>query len=409
MAMQVKSARQADRPRDSGSTLINWSFPIYLGAILLGLVSLRGLGMTGSHNGIRALFIAVNAATLTGFRQNPGITDLNPIGLEIVLMLIAVGSLFSMIVGALAVRRIARLEVNDRQIIMAALVAESLALLVGTACLWQGGRSSFNAMFLAASAFGNCGLTASNLPSSSDLTTHLAILPLTILGGLGLPVLMELYGATFGGKSLSIHSRTVISTSAWLYVIGFVLIFGLNLAHIGSVSPDAMQTAAPSSSVLAIESRTGGLDIAPLRTVGPGAQWILILLMAIGASPAGTGGGLKTTTLAQLFEGGRRLLRGRPVGRPLGIALAWLGIYLGMIILGAALLAYLHDAPDGSGGVLFNAVSAFSNVGLSVSELPDTPGLLYAYSAIMLLGRLTPVLILWWMAETTTDAEMAIG
>jgi len=409
MAKQVASASRVRPSRDSGSTLVNWAFPIYLGAILVGLVSLRGLGMTGSHNGIRALFIAVNAATLTGFRQNPGITDLNPIGLEIVLALMVIGSLFSMIIGALAVRRIARLEMDDRGIIMGALVAESLALLVGTACLWQGGRSSFNAMFLAASVFGNCGLTASSLPAPSNLTTHLAILPLTILGGLGLPVLMELYGATFGGKSLSIHSRTVISTSAWLYVIGFALIFGLNLAHIGSVGLDAMRTAAPSDSVLAIESRTGGLDIAPLRAAGPGAQWILVLLMAIGASPAGTGGGLKTTTLVQLFEGGRRLLRGQAVGRPLGIALTWLGIYLGMVLAGAALFAYLHDAPDGSGGVLFNAVSAFSNVGLSVSELPDTPGLLYAYAAIMLLGRLTPVLILWWMAETTTDGEVAIG
>jgi trk system potassium uptake protein TrkH len=326
-------------------------------------------------------------------------------GQATVLFLIVAGSLFSMIAGALAVRRIARLNLHDHQIIIAALVVQAAALFLGTLSLTQSGRSMFDAMLLAASAFGNCGLAPTNLPGPGDFTTHLVILPLTILGGLGLPVLMELRNAAFAQKSLSTHSRTVLTTSAWLYVAGFTLLLALNLLHNGG----NLRAAAPASSVLAIESRTGGLDIAPLASAAPAAQWVLILLMAIGASPAGTGGGLKTTTIAHLLTGTQRILKGQSPGRPLGIALTWLGIYLTMAIAAALLLTYLHDIPEGNAGVLFNAVSALSNVGLSVSELPDTPALLYAYSAIMLVGRLTPVLVLWWMAETTRDADVAIG
>jgi hypothetical protein len=39
----------------------------------------------------------------------------------------------------------------------------------------------------------------------------------------------------------------------------------------------------------------------------------------------------------------------------------------------------------------------------------DQKGLFFAYSAIILVGRMAPLMILWWMADTTTDAELAVG
>ena len=57
----------------------------------------------------------------------------------------------------------------------------------------------------------------------------------------------------------------------------------------------------------------------------------------------------------------------------------------------------------------FSASSALGNVGFSVGGVPDEKGLFFAYSAICLVGRMAPLMILWWMADTTSGAELAIG
>jgi len=383
-------------------------FPGYLAVVLLGMVLIRQFGMAADKsNGVRALFIAVNAGTLTGFTDNAGVGTLNHFGQVVVLLLIVSGSLFSMIIGALAVKRIARMPLGDGQIITAAAVAQGLAMLIGAALLQSSVRPPFDAAFLASSAFGNCGLYPAELPPDTDVLVHLVILPLSILGGLGLPVLMEIFNAALFRKPLSSHSRTVLGVSAWLYVVGFTALLGLGLAG-QEMTRGSAAAVIRQSSVLAVESRTGGLEISPARLVSEPARWVIVVLMMIGASSAGTGSGLKTTTIAELFRGIRRLLGGQPVGRPLGIAMAWLGTYLG-ILLGALLLLSHVNPTLSTDHVLFNAVSALSNVGFSLSDLPDQKNALFAYCAIMLLGRMVPLMVLWWMAETTSDADWPIG
>jgi Trk-type K+ transport system membrane component len=59
--------------------------------------------------------------------------------------------------------------------------------------------------------------------------------------------------------------------------------------------------------------------------------------------------------------------------------------------------------------ILFLVISAASNVGLSHDPIAITGPGLYILSATMLLGRLMPLCVLWWMAQTTHDAELAFG
>jgi trk system potassium uptake protein TrkH len=390
-----------------GHELANWMFPGYLALMLLGMILIRQFGMTaGSTNGVRALFIAVNAGTLTGFSDITGLAALNGYGQCFALLLIVGGSLFNMIIGALAVKRIARLRVSDGRIIAAAFIVELAAILIGGTLL-EGERSVFHAIFLAASAFGNCGVYPAELPADSDILVHAVILPLTILGGLGLPVLMEIADTTLYRKPLSSHSRAVLGVSAWLYVIGLAALLVLILVG-QPFSAQNTVAAVRQSSVLAIESRTGGMEISPARLVSESGRWVLIALMMIGASPAGTGSGLKTTTIAELFRGIRRLLDAQPVGRSMGIAVTWVGSYLAMLLGAVILLSHVNPVLS-TDHALFSAVSALSNVGFSLSEIPDRKNVLFAYCAIMLLGRMVPLMILWWMAETTTDADLAVG
>jgi trk system potassium uptake protein TrkH len=383
-------------------------FPGYLAVMLLGMILIRQFGMfAGNTNGVRALFLAVNAGTLTGFADSSGVAGLNANGQRVVLLLIVCGSLFNMIIGALAVKRIARMRFSDGRIIVTACIVQAGAMLLGLALLQSEQRSAFGATFLSTSAFGNCALYPGELPPDTDLLVHVIILPLTILGGLGLPVLMEIVDTTLFHKPLSSHSRGVLGVSALLYVVGFAALLGLSLT--GQV-PTVQSTVAAvrQSSVLAVQSRTGGLDISPVRLVPESARWVLIVLMMIGASPAGTGSGLKTTTLAELFRGTRRLLRGLPVSRSLGIALTWLGSYLAMLLGAVVLLSHVNPVLS-TDHLLFTAVSGISNVGFSLSDVPDQKNVMFAYCAIMLLGRMVPLMILWWMAETTRDADWAIG
>jgi Trk-type K+ transport system membrane component len=392
-----------------GRELANWLFPAFIGFWIVSFLCIKQFGMLAPNGGVRALFISVNAATLTGFRQNPGLGGLNEFGQCNVLLLELAGSLFSMIVGTLAVTRIARLRFSDVEVVVAALIAEGCVLLLG-AILPRGADQSFLGNVLTTvSAFGNCGLELGRLPGPSSLLTHVFYLPLTILGGLGLPVLMECCAGVKTLRPLSAHSRMVLTMTGWIFVIGFLLLLGLDFAaslqRRGSWSPISSMEV---SSILTIQSRTGGLPIVSIAQTSQAGKWILILLMMIGASSAGTGSGLKTTTLAELFRGLRDLLAGEPGRRSLGIAGVWLGVYLAMVAGSVILLAYVN--PSGtSDGLFFNAVSAVSNVGLSTSEIPDEQRTMFAFCAIMLLGRMVPLMILWWMADTTTDGEWGIG
>jgi Trk-type K+ transport system membrane component len=101
-------------------------------------------------------------------------------------------------------------------------------------------------------------------------------------------------------------------------------------------------------------------------------------------------------------------LRGEAVSRSFAIAVVWLGTYL-TLLLGSLLLLAHVSGNDSGDNTLFNAVSAMSNVGFSAAPVSSQKSVMYAYCAIILVARMAPLMILWWMAETTTDAELAIG
>jgi hypothetical protein len=388
-----------------GRDLANWLFPAFLLMIIAGFFAIWKIGSpAGNPNPVRSLFLTMNCATLSGFSEGPGAGALNDVGQWIAFLLIVGGSLFTMIVGGLAVIRIVRLPFTDLELITGALIVEAIVLLVGSSLLWEVDRSPFQAMFLAGTSFGNCGQYIANFPK--PILIHAILLPLSILGGLGLPVLMELWCAIVFRAKMSLHSKTVLAATAWLYIIGFVLILGLNLA--GHSWAEVIGKQLPAASVLSVESRTGGLNIVHIDVLSQSSRWILVILMMIGASPAGTASGLKTTTIVELGRGVRKILRGEAISRSFAIAIVWVGTYLSLL-LGATLLLSHVSENDSADNTLFNAVSGMSNVGLTVAPVPSQKSVMYAYCAIILVARMAPLMILWWMAETMADAELAIG
>ncbi len=81
-----------------------------------------------------------------------------------------------------------------------------------------------------------------------------------------------------------------------------------------------------------------------------------------------------------------------------------------MLIVAVGLLLLLWQVPQmPADQLLFLSVSAASNVGLSHDTLSLVLAPLYTLCLVMFLGRIGPVLVLWWMAETTPDADLAVG
>ena len=397
---------------DFGKELVNWLFPAYVTLVVLCIFLLQAPGMMPQGNSMnfdRSVLTAVNAATLTGFPQSIRPGNLRASGQFLVLFLTIAGSLFSLVVGGLAMRRILRLRYTDRQVIQAAGISVVLSLLFGAAGLC-GIRSSFlAALSQGVSAFGNSGMAMGEPFSITAWQTHLIIVPMMFLGGIGLTVLMELADLLFQGRPLSKHSRTVLAWSLGLYVTAVVaLTFIQGLATGGFAVQDKFAKSLAASSVVAFNSRTAGIAFEFVSVYPHAMQWAIMVLMIIGASSGGTGGGLKVSTLAVLSSGTRRLLRGESPGRPMGIAITWLGIYLGIAFLGMLMMLFAEPqlAPEQT---LFLTISALSNVGLSHDLLPNMPKGTFILAALMMAGRMVPLLILWWMADSTNDAEVAVG
>jgi trk system potassium uptake protein TrkH len=362
----------------------------------------------------RAVFTAVNAATLTGFPSTVGFENLDEEGMlgpVTVLVLMVGGALFGMIGGGVSVVRVLGLPYSQRQIISAAVAALVLAVLAGATPLLAPDRRVFDSVFQAASAFTNSGLYVGRLSPPATLRAQAVLLPLAFAGGLGLPVLMELFDRLTGGAArLSGHARTVLGTSALLYVVATIA-FALMLVP---WTPDALpaaaqvKAAATSASALAVNARGAGIPFEFASAYPRALHWLLMGLMMIGANPASTGGGVKATTVAQLVDGVRAALRGQRVPRSFGVAAVWLGVYLAIVVVGLLLL--LWRVADLSGDrLLFLTVSAASNVGLAHDPVSITGPGLYTLCAVMLAGRVAPVFVLAWMARTTPNAEVAVA
>jgi trk system potassium uptake protein TrkH len=131
-------------------------------------------------------------------------------------------------------------------------------------------------------------------------------------------------------------------------------------------------------------------------------------MMLVGAAPGGAGGGLKLTTLAVLGVGLAQVLRGRAPGRVFGIAMAWMAALATIVF--ATFLLLLGLVPEmPADRLLVLAISATGNVGLSHDAVSVARNGAYVLAGAMLLGRVLPLLVLWWLTRLDEPVEVAIG
>ncbi len=268
-------------------------------------------------------------------------------------------------------------------------------------------ESLYYAIFHSVSAFctAGFGLFRDSLASyRNDPVVNPVISILCFAGGIGFFVLHDLRrlfdrnpGET-RRKGLSLHSRLALVSSLALAAGGTAVIFAAG-GDVTSLPAGDRLTTSLFQALSA--STTTGFSTIETRSMGSTGLFATTILMFIGASPGGSGGGIKTTTFGLTVIFLRALLRGRrevvvfkreippeTMNRAFAIGLA----ALLLVLFDTLLLTVTEEAPFLY--ILFESVSAFGTVGLSTGithELSAAGKLVI--SLTMLIGRLGPLAI----------------
>jgi Trk-type K+ transport system membrane component len=123
-----------------------------------------------------------------------------------------------------------------------------------------------------------------------------------------------------------------------------------------------------------VTTRTAGFNTVDMSFLAPGTIFFYLFLMWVGASPASTGGGIKTTTFSVAILNFISHAKGKDrieiFGRELAnesVRRAFAVIFLSFLVIGTAiLLLTITDGQFDLTKIIFEVVSAFSTVGLSL-------------------------------------------
>lgn len=425
---------------------------ILLGTFLLSLdicQSGRAVGL------LDCFFIATSAVCVTGLITVDTATTWSPLGQGLVLVLIQLGGLgimtFSVALLHLAGRRpsprshmalrgaLGPIAAHDmgrltKHVILYTIVLETAGALV-LFMRWVGdfgpSKAVALAVFHSVSAFCNAGfsLFTDNLQSYvGDATVNITIMALVTLGGLGFLVLRELWAHAPWRKGprprrLSLTARLVVTTSLILLVVGALSVAGFEyLANGGAVWRGSLW----GPLFTAVTPRTAGFNTIPLGDLSNASLLIVMMLMLVGASPGSTGGGIKTTTVAVLVAMARTRLRGRPGAEAAGRrihdeqvsgALALILGSLAVVVVATLILVSLNLPQEALGhrrgeflAMTFEALSAFSTVGLSMGVTPHLPPVgKLTIIALMFIGRLGPLTFMYALTRDAVESRYQLG
>lgn len=423
-----------------------FTLPIYFfaGVIGTGALLLRSpLSVTGQKvSWIDAFFTATSATCVTGLAVVDTGQVFSRFGQGVILALIQLGGLGVMTYSSLIFylwRR--RISLTDRVAVGQSLLHDPsfhlgrflkhmvfLCLIVesfGTLALYLLDPvrfSPFSAAFHSISAFCNAGFsifTDNLVGKRADLGVNVVIMLLIILGGLGFSVLIELISRCkqrlkrFNQRKplppLSWHARIVLGTSIFLILSGGAAIFLSE--YLGRQSEMNGFEWVVASIFQSVSCRTAGfntLDIGGMTSV---SLMVMIFLMFIGGSPGSCSGGIKTTTFRAMlafgkaqFQGDRQCVIGRfALDEGAMNRATALSIFAFLLVAGATLFLTISEGwglPNTAARsqlleILFEAVSAFGTVGLSMGLTPKLSVLgKLNIICLMFIGRLGPILFL---------------
>ncbi len=381
---------------------------------------------------VDALFTAVSAVCVTGLTTVQTADTWSLFGQVVIMLLIQIGGLgimtMSTLIALLLGKRITlpeRLVIREslgqlelagvvrltRAILLTALILEGLGALV-LAWRWSGAYPPSQALYLgifhSVSAFNNAGFDlfrASLTDFVADPVVNLVMAGLIILGGIGFVVIVDVLHYAVERRRgnhtarLSLHSKVVLIMSGGLLALGTLLILLWEYGNPATLGPLPFGQKLLAAFFQATVPRTAGFNTLPLASLTQATLFFMVMLMFVGASPGGTGGGVKTTAFSMVILAVLSTIRGKPdveiFGRRLNReavsrSLAIMAIALFWVTATVLVLDVTEQAPIFNIG--YEVMSAFGTVGLSLGL---TPHLTVAGKLIialtMFIGRVGPL------------------
>ncbi|BAZ45667.1 putative Na+-transporting ATP synthase [Chondrocystis sp. NIES-4102] len=238
-------------------------------------------------------------------------------------------------------------------------------------------------IFHSVSAWNNAGfglLPDNFVQYQSSFLVNLVITGLIIFGGIGYQVIIEMYiwlrhkfQRQPGRFSFSLNFKVVVRTTIILLIGGAIAIFLTEFNNVDTLGSLSLKDKFLASWFQSVTTRTAGFNSIDQGKMTTAGLFITMGLMFIGASPSGTGGGIKTTTFSVLYHTTKSVLQGkdevvlyqRQVPSTLILkAVAVLFGTAGSIVIMTTIISVLEPQIDFL-PVLFEVISAFATVGLS--------------------------------------------
>jgi trk system potassium uptake protein TrkH len=353
---------------------------------------------------MEALFTSASAAAVTGLSLFPISTDLTLWGQIIVMLLVQVGGVGLIVVVVLVFRLIGRqvtlgerLAVTgslglDRPQQIASIMVRAIGLMlaiegVGALLLWMHwglsgivtpGQAAYYAIFHAVTAYCNAGFDLFyGLPQypngiPADPLSLIIMGALIILGGLGIPVYMDLIFRRH--RPFSLHTRVTVMAALVLIFLGWAGLLMSEYRQAGVLSGMSFGQRVLLAWFQSVSARTAGFAGLPaFGDLNSPSILMMIALMFIGSAPASTGGGITTGTFAVLWIAVVSYARGLDhmrVGKhtlPQSLLIRSLVVFVisfSFVILATWLLVLTN--PFNLEQSLFEVVSAYSTTGLSL-------------------------------------------
>jgi len=407
--------------RIAKQVLLGFAVAIIIGSLILLIPQMT---QSGKISYIDAVFTSTSAICVTGLIVQDTPTYFTDLGKIIILIMIQIGGLGIMTIGSIFGLILGRkIHIRDKFYINTSFGAKQpfsaskfFMVIAGTTFtiefigfvimaaifhfkhLYPLKTSMTFSLFHTVSAFNNAGfsLFSNSLEGfNSDILLNFVFMILIILGGIGFPVISEII--TFRRiKHFSLHAKIVLIVTASLILVGAITFFLLEFNNPGSMANKPLSAKILTSFFQSITARTAGFNTTTISKLNPATLFFLTILMFIGASPGGTGGGIKTTTFAAVTAAGLSSIRGRKEVTILKRRLPSSLIYRALTLTIAAIaliiistIGILVFEKYTLKEVFFEVISAFGTVGLTtgITPLLSTPSKIILILT-MFIGRI---------------------
>jgi trk system potassium uptake protein TrkH len=369
---------------------------------------------TGTWNSpVVALFTATSAVCVTGLAVVDTGTDFSFWGQLFILLLAQVGGLgymtFTTFLIMLTGRRfdlrhkmaiqqaLDRREMEGSGNIIRSIIAVTLffeitgifLLLLEFVPEFGWDKGIWYAIFHSVSAWNNAGfsLFSDSLVSyNSNAIVVFTISGLVIFGGIGYQVILEMF---FWLRDrlrrrprnivLSLDYKVAVSTTIFLLLLGTLAFFCVEIRNSETLKNLSFRSQFLAAWFQSMTTRTAGFNSIDIGGMTNAGLFITIAFMFVGASPGGTGGGMKTTTIRVLTSCTKSILQGKQevllYERRIAVSLILkaVGVIVGSVtvVIICTILISLSDPTFDFIQILFEVVSAYATVGLSTGITSD--------------------------------------